>query len=119
LLDAKPGQVSIGTIVVLKRLSDGGTETYTVLGAWDTDPSKHIISYLSQMAQALVGKKVGERVIVPKESGEHEVEVVSAVPWKTAEEAAAEAAEAAARPAEPAPVEEPSPRWSSEETAEV
>jgi transcription elongation GreA/GreB family factor len=95
LLDAKEGQVSIGSVVVLKRSSDGGTETYTVLGAWDTDPSKHVISYLAQMAQAIVGKKVGERVMVPKESGEHEMEVISAVPWKTAAEVEKEKAEEA------------------------
>ncbi len=70
-------KIAIGTVVKLRRVSDGGEETYTILGAWDTDPSKHIISYLSQMAQALIGRTVGERVVVPKESGEHDVEVVS------------------------------------------
>jgi transcription elongation GreA/GreB family factor len=69
-------KIAIGTVVKLRRVSDGGDETYTILGAWDTDPSKHIISYLSQMAQALIGRAVGERVTVPKESGEHEVEVL-------------------------------------------
>ena len=70
-------KVAIGTAVKLRRVSDGGAENYTVLGAWDTDPEKHIISYLSQMAQALIGHAVGERVTVPKETGEHEVEIVS------------------------------------------
>jgi transcription elongation GreA/GreB family factor len=69
-------KVAIGTTVKIRRLKDGGEETYTVLGAWDTDPEKHIISYLSQMAQALIGHAVGERVTVPMEVGEHEVEVV-------------------------------------------
>ena len=58
------------------RIKDGGEETYSVLGAWDTNPEKHIISYLSQMAQALIGHVVGDRVSVPTETGEHEVEVV-------------------------------------------
>jgi transcription elongation GreA/GreB family factor len=52
--------VTIGTTVRIRRIKDGGEETYTILGAWDTDPSKHIISYLAQMAQALIGKKVGD-----------------------------------------------------------
>jgi transcription elongation GreA/GreB family factor len=69
-------KVAIGTVVKLRRVSDGGEETYSVLGAWDTDPEKHIISYLSQMAQALIGHAAGERVIVPKETGEHEVEIL-------------------------------------------
>jgi transcription elongation GreA/GreB family factor len=80
--DAKEGVVSLGTIVKFRRVSDGGEESYTILGAWDTDPSQHIISYLSQMAQALIGKKVGDRVTVPTETAEHDVEIVSAVPWK-------------------------------------
>ena len=70
-------KVALATVVKLRRVSDGGEETYTVLGAWDTDPEKHIISYLSQMAQALIGHTVGERVTVPKETGEHEVEILS------------------------------------------
>jgi transcription elongation GreA/GreB family factor len=80
--DAKEGVVSLGTIVNLRRINDGGADTYTILGAWDTDPSKHIISYLSQMAQALIGKKTGDRVTVPTETSEQDVEVVSVVPWK-------------------------------------
>lgn len=70
-------QVAIGTIVKIKRLTDGGEETYTILGAWDTNPEKHIISYLSQMAQSLIGKKPGDKANAPTETGEHEVEVLS------------------------------------------
>ena len=70
-------KVAIATTVKLRRVSDGGEEGYTILGAWDTDPEKHIISYLSQMAQALIGHAVGDRVTVPKETGEHEVDILS------------------------------------------
>jgi transcription elongation GreA/GreB family factor len=77
--DVKAEVVEIGTTVVIKRMKDGVQETYSVLGAWDTDPEKHIISYLSQMAQALIGKKPGDRVSAPTETGEHEVEVISVV----------------------------------------
>ena len=75
--DVKGEMVEIGTKVSLRRVKDGGVETYTILGAWDTDPAKHIISYLSQMAQALIGKKAGERVSAPTETGETEVEVLT------------------------------------------
>ena len=37
-------------------------ESYTILGAWDTDPDKGVLSYLSPLAQALMNKKVGEEV---------------------------------------------------------
>jgi transcription elongation GreA/GreB family factor len=70
-------KVAIGTVVKIRQIKDGHEETYTVLGAWDTDPAKHIISYLSQMAQALIGRAIGERVTVPMEVGEQDVEIVS------------------------------------------
>ena len=80
--DVKGDAIAIGTVVTLRRTKDGSAEGYTILGAWDTDPEKHIISYLSQMAQALIGRKVGDRVIVPTETAEHEVEVVTIAPWR-------------------------------------
>ena len=80
--EARADEVTIGTTVQIKRIADGGLETYSILGAWDTDPSKHIISYLSQMAQALIGKKIGERVSAPTETGETEVEILNIELWK-------------------------------------
>ena len=75
--DVTNEKVAIGTSVKLRLVTGSGEEAYTILGAWDTDPAKHIISYLSQMAQALIGHAVGDRVTVPKETGEHEVEILS------------------------------------------
>ena len=69
-------KVAIGTVVKLREVKEGSEVTYSILGAWDTDPTKHIISYLSQMAQALIGHSVGERVTVPTETGEHDVEIL-------------------------------------------
>jgi transcription elongation GreA/GreB family factor len=40
---------------------EGGEErSMTMLGAWDGDPEKNIVSYLSQIGQALLGKVVGD-----------------------------------------------------------
>ena len=58
----KTDQVGLGTVVGLTDLQTQHTETYTILGAWDFDADKHIISYLSPMAQALLGHKPGEEV---------------------------------------------------------
>src|SRR6266498_860996 len=38
-------RVSIGTIVTLRAMETNIVETYTILGAWDGDPDRHIISY--------------------------------------------------------------------------
>lgn len=54
--------VSIGTVVNLTDLQTQHPETYTLLGAWDFDADRHVISYLSPMAQALLGHKPGEEV---------------------------------------------------------
>ena len=55
-------QVSIGTIVGLRDSNSGKEETYTVLGAWDGDPDRGIISYQTAIGQALLGHKLGEVV---------------------------------------------------------
>ncbi len=60
LSGADTSAVSIGTVVTLSH--DGDTESYTVLGAWDSDPDQRIVSYLSEIGQALIGKKIGDKV---------------------------------------------------------
>ena len=55
-------QVSIGTIVGLRDSDSGKEETFTVLGAWDGDPDRGIISYQTAIGQALLGHKLGEVV---------------------------------------------------------
>jgi transcription elongation GreA/GreB family factor len=56
-------KVNIGTIVTL-RDETGATEEMTVLGAWDSDPEKKLVSYLSEVGKALVGRAPGETVEV-------------------------------------------------------
>jgi transcription elongation GreA/GreB family factor len=54
--------VSIGTIVQATDLGANQPETFTILGAWDSDPDKGVISYLSPVAQSLLNNKVGDEV---------------------------------------------------------
>jgi len=54
--------VGIGTILQLTDMEAHKPETLTILGAWDDDAEKGIISYLTPVAQALMNKKVGESV---------------------------------------------------------
>ena len=75
-------QVSIGTVVALKDPQNGSTETYSILGAWDGDPDRNIISYQAAIAQAILGKKVGERAAVPTEHGDRQVEIASIEAYK-------------------------------------
>jgi transcription elongation factor GreA len=57
--DVNGEQVGIGNIVALST-PKGEKVTYTILGPWDSDTDKNIISIQSKMAQAMLGKKVGE-----------------------------------------------------------
>ena len=62
-------KVTIGTIVTL--LDSSGTQIeMTVLGAWDSDPDKKLVSYLSEVGKALVGRSPGETVQVRDETTE-------------------------------------------------
>lgn len=66
--DAPTHVVSIGTVVTYQD-DTGAQETVTILGAWDTDPSRNIVSYLSGLGKALVGKAPGETVAIPTAEG--------------------------------------------------
>jgi transcription elongation factor GreA len=70
-------KVGIGTQVTLRNVATGSTESYHILGAWDGDPDRHIISYQTAIAQALIGSKPGDQATIPTESGESTVVVVS------------------------------------------
>lgn len=72
-------QVSIGTIVSLN--SALGTETYTILGAWDSAPDLGIVSYKAVIGQNLLGKKPGDEVELPAESGPRKATIVEIKPF--------------------------------------
>ena len=74
--------VALGTIVTIKDATDSHLDIYTILGAWDGDPEKNIVSYQSALAQALIGKKVGEQAPIPTEFGDRTVEIVKIEAWK-------------------------------------
>jgi transcription elongation factor GreA len=74
--DATIEQVSVGSIVSL-RDDAGGEVRYTLLGAWDSDPDNHRISYKTPLGQALLAKKAGERVKLKLSGSEHDYVIAS------------------------------------------
>ena len=54
--------VSPGTTVQITHLDSGKEETFAIVGAWDGDPDKNHLSYLTPLAQALVNQAVGAEV---------------------------------------------------------
>lgn len=74
--DATTDVVSVGTIVDVKNVATGVATRFTVLGAWDGDPDKHIISYKTAFGAALLGKKPGETVNVKTGASDEHYEIV-------------------------------------------
>ena len=60
--DAPTDSIGIGSIVELEDQSDSKSQTYTVLGAWDSDPENNVLSYLTPLGQMLLGKKISDIV---------------------------------------------------------
>ncbi|MFY7842665.1 MAG: GreA/GreB family elongation factor [Rhabdochlamydiaceae bacterium] len=52
-------EIGIGVIVELVN-QEGSQITYTLLGPWDADTDKNILSFQSRLAQQMKGKKAGE-----------------------------------------------------------
>ncbi len=67
----------IGTVVRTTDIASGQKETFTILGAWDSDPDKGIVSYLSPMAQALLNRKIGDEVEFEIHGARHQHRVES------------------------------------------
>ena len=49
--NARTDVAGIGTVVRAADLDTNEPETFTILGAWDSEPDKGIISYLSPVAR--------------------------------------------------------------------
>jgi transcription elongation GreA/GreB family factor len=73
-------RVSIGTIVTLRDAETNTEETYTILGAWDGDPDRHIISYQTAIGQALLGHELGETISLNTEHGDARFTILSIKP---------------------------------------
>jgi len=55
-------KVSFGTIVTLVNELSGERETFTILGPWESDPERNVISYLSPLGKKLLNHKAGEKL---------------------------------------------------------
>jgi transcription elongation GreA/GreB family factor len=73
-------RVSIGTIVKLRNATTNDEETYTILGAWDGDPDRHVISYQTAIGQALLGHEIGETISMNRDEGTAQFTIVSIQP---------------------------------------
>lgn len=64
LTEPRPGsQVQFGSRVTLRR-PDGTTRAYRIVGIDEADPKNGTLSYISPLAQAMMGKEIGDAVAV-------------------------------------------------------
>ncbi|MBI5465472.1 transcription elongation factor GreA [Candidatus Gottesmanbacteria bacterium] len=61
------GKVDVGCKVTLHV--NGKKEIFTIVGEWEADPAEKKISHASPLGQALLGKKIGEKVEVKAPAG--------------------------------------------------
>ena len=66
-----------------------------MLGEWDSDPERGIISYQTASGQTLLGQKIGDAVTLNKDEGSGTFEIVSISPAPVDEVAPEGAAELA------------------------
>jgi transcription elongation factor GreA len=96
----KTDAVNIGTVVQVTDLDANRQDTYTILGAWDSDPDKGIISYLTPIGQSLLNRKLGDEIEFELHGAKHRHRI-DKIDVAKVETAKIEAAAPEAVPAQP------------------
>ncbi len=73
----KSDTVVFGAIVNLVDLESEDKTTYQIVGLDEADVKKGLISILSPMARALIGKKKGDNIVVQSPKGDREYEIIN------------------------------------------
>ena len=60
--EVKTDRIAFGTRAQLKNLKTGLEEPYVILGPWESNPARNIISYLSPLGMALWDHRPGEEL---------------------------------------------------------
>ncbi|WP_269526733.1 transcription elongation factor GreA [Coraliomargarita parva] len=79
--EANTENVGIGSIVELKQGSSGNSQSYSILGAWDSDPDNNVLSYKTPLAQQLLGKTVGDSVTTKISGAEENWTILKIERW--------------------------------------
>lgn len=79
---ARTDVVSIGTKVQATDLEANQPEHFAILGAWDSEPEKGIVSYLSPVAQSLLNHKIGDQVEFEINGIRHHHRIDAIEAWK-------------------------------------
>jgi transcription elongation factor GreA len=70
-------RVDLGRSVTIREVGLDDDETYLVVGSAEANPTNGRISNESPMGRSLMGKQIGDRVLVATPSGDLEFEIVA------------------------------------------
>ena len=73
-------RVKFGATVTIEDSESGDPQTYTIVGEHEADIKKGRISIGAPLARQLIGKEVGDTVVIQSPKGKREVEVTN-VEW--------------------------------------
>ena len=73
--EVRTNTVSIGSRVTIRRADGDSPIDMSILGPWDTDVPRRRYSYLTAMAQAMLGKAVGDHASLKIEGDEADYEI--------------------------------------------
>lgn len=73
----KHDKVSFGSSVRMLNLQTDKEVKYTIVGSYESNPSKGYISFHSPIAKSILGKKVGDEVSIMLPVGESDFEILS------------------------------------------
>jgi len=71
----RTGKVLFGVTVDLVNVDSGNTVTYRIVGEDEADVKQNLISVVSPIARALIGKEEGDTVVVRAPGGDIEYEI--------------------------------------------
>lgn len=76
ITDVKTDEVGVGCKVKIEYVEDKEVEEYSIVGSKEADPFNNKISNESPIAEAIMGKKVGEVVTVNSPNGKYDVKII-------------------------------------------
>jgi len=73
----KSDRIVFGATVVIQDSDSEEPTTYQIVGVDEADVKKGMISIISPLARAMIGKKVGDPIVVQSPKGDKEYEILS------------------------------------------
>lgn len=67
--EVDPTKINFGAAIRVQNEKSGKAEDYTILGRWEANPERHVLSFQAPLAQQLLGLGVGDTVVIEHPGG--------------------------------------------------